>query len=101
MAARLAHPITVADIAAACGLGPRRLHALFREQAGETPHMALTRLRLDQARGLLAHTDLPIAEIALRSGHADQSALTRRLRAVDRLTPAAFRRRARARADSA
>ena len=95
MRARLAHPIVVADIAAASGLSPSRLHALFRDQIGRTPHDVLTGLRLDRARRLLARTDLPIAEIALRTGHADQSALTRRLRAADGITPAAFRRRTR------
>jgi hypothetical protein len=49
-------------------------------------------VKQDLARWLLTRTNLPIAEIAARTGHADQSALTRRLRQALRSTPAALRR---------
>ncbi|CAH2602188.1 AraC family transcriptional regulator [Rhodovastum atsumiense] len=92
MRAHLAEPIGVADIAAAAGLSPTRLHAAFRDRLGSSPHATLARLRLDAAQRLLASSTLPIAEIALRTGHADQSALTRRLRRARGITPALFRR---------
>jgi len=92
MRRHLATPLRVAEIAAAAGVSPTRLHALFRERAGKTPHAALTELRLQAAQRLLAATPLSIAEVALRTGHADQSALTRRLRLACGITPAAFRR---------
>lgn len=87
-----AEPTRVADIAAAAGLSTTRLHALFRERLDTSPHAALARLRLDAAQRLLAGTSLSVAEIAVRTGHADQSALTRRLRLARGVTPAAFRR---------
>jgi AraC-like DNA-binding protein len=95
MRTRASEVIHIADIAAAAGLSETRLHALFRERLGTTPHTTLARMRLDTAQHLLATTSLSIAEIAVRTGHADQSALTRQLRLTRGVTPAAFRRRAR------
>lgn len=92
MRAKLEQPITVADIAAAAGAGETRLHELFRQRTGDTPHGRLAELRLDAACRLLTTTSLPIAEIAVRTGHADQSALTRRLRLSRAITPAVLRR---------
>lgn len=95
MRAHSSRAIGIADIASACGVSPSRLHALFKQAVGESPHATLSRLRLDQARRLLAATDLSIAEIASRTGHTDQSALTRRMRLSDGITPAQYRRNAR------
>lgn len=92
MRAHLARPITVTDIARASGASATRLHDLFRKRTGGTPHGRLAELRLDAAMRLLTTTTLPIAEIAVRTGHADQSALTRKLRLSHGVTPAAMRR---------
>jgi AraC-like DNA-binding protein len=86
--------LAIADIARAAGAGPTRLYQLFRDRLGKTPHQALMDLRLDAAQRLLAASFLPIAEIARRTGHADQSTLTRRLRQSRGVTPAAYRRAA-------
>lgn len=75
--AHLAEPLRIADLAAQCGLGPRRFHALFNEALGETPHQYLNKLRLDTALTELDDMRRPLAEIAARVGFADQSAFTR------------------------
>ena len=90
-----AKPIRVTDVCSAAGLSATRLHALFRKHYGQSPHATLVRLRVEAARQLLARTNLSIAEIAVRTGHGDQSALTRRLRLALGVTPAALRRAAR------
>jgi len=92
MADNLERPITVPDIARAAGLSKSRLHALFRERVGRTPREQLAELRLRGALDLLGNPRLSIAEVAVRTGHCDQSALTRRVRAGCGLTPAAVRR---------
>lgn len=86
--------ITMADVARAAGLGASRLYELFQERLGITPRARLAQVRLRHAQALLARTALPIAEIAVRTGHADQSTLTRHLRRALGVTPAAYRRRA-------
>ncbi|WDD92891.1 AraC family transcriptional regulator [Burkholderia sp. FERM BP-3421] len=74
--AHLAEPLRVADLAAHCGFGLRRFHALFCDAFGETPHQYLRRLRLDTALLLLDDPGRPLADIAIAVGFADQSALT-------------------------
>lgn len=93
MQRRLADPIRIGDIAQAAGMSPSRLHDAFLRRRDATPHALLVALRLDAAERLLADPSLPIAEVALRSGHADQSALTRAMRRERGTTPAQVRRR--------
>jgi AraC-like DNA-binding protein len=80
------------SMAAAVGVSVSRLHALFREEHGTTPHAWLLGHRLHKACEWLASTAAPIAEIALRAGFSEQSALTRALRKATGMTPAAYRR---------
>lgn len=92
----LSKPWTVDIMAERVGVSASRLHALFQESLDKSPRAWLTDLRLEQVCRLLATTDVSIAELAYRSGYADQSALTRALRKATGLTPAAYRRQARA-----
>jgi AraC-like DNA-binding protein len=87
---------TVQVMAEQVGVSASRLHAIFQESLGKSPRAWLTDLRLEQVCRLLATTELSIAELVYRSGYADQSALTRALRKATGLTPAAYRRQARA-----
>ncbi|PWE56191.1 AraC family transcriptional regulator [Metarhizobium album] len=92
MRAHVDRPLGVSDIAREAGVGETRLHGLFRTHHGTTPHAMLMEMRLDAALDLLANTELPIADIALLTGHPDQSALTRRLRQSRGITPLRFRK---------
>ena len=85
-------PWTATGMAERAGLSVSRLHALFREELNTTPRAWLAQLRLNRVREWLGTTDLSIAELAYRSGYADQSALTRAMRKATGLTPAAYRR---------
>lgn len=88
----LAEAISVADIACAAMVSERRLHTLFRSELGSAPHSYVIERRLNFALDLLAATLLPVSQIALLTGHSDQSALTRRLKKQHGITPAAYRR---------
>jgi AraC-like DNA-binding protein len=91
--ARYDQPLTVRDLAVEAGMSQSRFFARFSEVHGATPHAALTDARLRAAQRLLSDTTLSIAEIAVRTGHGDQSALTRRMKAVLGVTPAVWRKR--------
>ena len=93
--ANAARPIRVHELAAMTGVSRTRLHALFRDRLGTSPHAMLVELRLRDARRLLEATPLPIADIAVRCGFADQNAMTRWCHRYFGLTPAVIRRRAR------
>lgn len=92
MKRKLADPIRITDIAAAAGTSASRLHEAFVARRAATPHARLIALRLDAAERLLADPRLSIADAAIGSGHADQSALTRIMRRERGATPAAVRR---------
>lgn len=87
-----AEPLEVADIALAAGVSKARLHALFRDRLGRSPRAFLLDRRLELAQELLADGDLPIVEVALRCGFADQPTLTHAMRRVLGTTPGTVRR---------
>lgn len=79
-------------MAQAASMSLSQLHQRFRQTFGASPQAWLTDLRIQQARRWLAGTSLPIAEIALRAGFADQASLTRAMQRVSATTPAAYRK---------
>lgn len=85
-------PWTIETLASCTAISDSRLHALFLEEFGLSPHRWLAELRLDKVCALLRQSTLPIAEIALRAGFSDQTALTRAMRNAMGETPAAYRR---------
>ena len=89
---RYAEPLTVADLAAEAGMSQSRFFAAFGAAMGRTPHGWLADVRLRAAQHLLSDTRFSIAQIAVRTGHGDQSALTRRMQAVLGVTPGAWRK---------
>ena len=91
--ARFDQPLTVRDLAAEAGMSQSRFFARFAHAYGTTPYAALSDARLRAAQRLLSDTTLSIAEIAARTGHGDQSALTKRMKATLGVTPGAWRKR--------
>jgi AraC family transcriptional regulator len=82
-----AEDISLVEIAAVAGLSPTHLTGVFRREAGVTPYSYVINRRLRQAVHLLRTSDLPIAQVALEAGFADQQHLTRMVRARLRKTP--------------
>ena len=63
----------------------------FRRSTGLPPHQYVMRQRIARAKALLDQTSLSLAEVALRSGFANQSNFTTAFRRIARLTPGAYR----------
>jgi AraC family transcriptional regulator len=76
MAAHLAEPISLADIAAAAGLSRMHFAAQFRAATGLRPHEYLLQRRIERARELLLTSRLPLAEIAFEVGFKTQAHFT-------------------------
>ena len=51
----------------------------------------VTRLRIDHARDRLRHSAVPISEIAIECGYADQTAFSRQFRKTVHLSPLKYR----------
>ena len=67
----------MAAFADAAGVSPRELERQFRKWLKSTPGAYYRGLRLDRARHLLRNTDLPVIEVAFRSGFGSPAHFTR------------------------
>ncbi|MCF7689952.1 MAG: AraC family transcriptional regulator [Cephaloticoccus sp.] len=91
MVTHLAQPISQAGLEQVCGLSSSRLQALFREITGYPPLEYLRRLRVEEARRLLADHKLTVKEIAALTGFRDTSHFSKVFRRIDGLAPAHYR----------
>jgi AraC family transcriptional regulator len=89
--ARFAERLTLDEIARAVGIHPDRLCHGFREQYGCSVGEYVRRLRVEFACGQLARSDIPLVEIALAAGFADQSHFSKIFKRRMGISPAAFR----------
>ncbi|MCK6490477.1 MAG: helix-turn-helix transcriptional regulator, partial [Planctomycetes bacterium] len=89
--AGLAAGASLAAMAAAAGLGRSRFCELYRRLRGTSPGAFLRAERLRRAQELLAHAELPLAEVARQVGYADATVFGRRFRAATGATPGAWR----------
>ena len=86
-------PLPVERIAAGIGLSPRTLSRWCREHLDESPAELVRRLRLDEARRLLAETSLPLKDITAQTGLGDPATLWRVFMQHLGITPAEYRQR--------
>jgi LacI family transcriptional regulator len=84
-------PLDVNAVAAAVKVARRTLERLFRENLRRSLHDEIQRVRLEQAKHLLAKTALPIKTIASKTGFFDANHLNRIFQAALKTTPSAFR----------
>lgn len=94
---RLGEETPLGRIAAEVDAHPVHLARAFRQHYGCTPGEYLRKARVEFACGKLAGSDVPLVEIALAAGFADQSHFTKTFRREMRMTPGEFRRHFRAR----
>jgi AraC family transcriptional regulator len=80
--AHLGEPIGVETLAGIACLSPFHFSRVFSRAVGVTPHRYVVRLRLQRAVDLLREGRYELAEIAARTGFADQSHLSRWVRRV-------------------
>lgn len=69
----------------------RTLELRFRKDFGRTPAEVIRQIRLDNAKNLLANTDLPISEVATLSGYSKAARLNDIFNQVVGTTPSQFR----------
>ncbi|MDB5893475.1 MAG: hypothetical protein JWQ88_1006 [Rhodoferax sp.] len=89
---RLEGDVSIAEVAQACGLSRSHFIRAFRQTTGQTPHQWLMACRVERARELLTTSALPLAEVAVACGFADQSHFTRVFAQLAGLPPGQWRR---------
>jgi AraC family transcriptional regulator len=95
----IAGPVLVADLCALVQLSEAHFARAFRRTFGKSPHAFVIMLRVDLAAQYMLQTEVPLSDIALRCGFADQPHLCRHFRQTTGYTPAAWRRAHRAQED--
>jgi LacI family transcriptional regulator len=85
-------PITAAEVFDQLCVSRTSLEPRFRSVLGRTIHQEILKVRIDRAKTLLAETDLPIKQIAQKTGFNTVQYLTKAFRRSTEDTPAAFRR---------
>lgn len=90
--ANLDQPICLDDLATIVNVSRFHFSRLFKRTVGITALDFVERCRIRRAQMLIADTSLPLAQIALMTGFADQSHFTRRFHRHVGCTPAAYAR---------
>jgi len=98
---RLEQPLEVVTLARHAGVSPRTFARRFREETGTTPLQWLLARRVLEARRLLEETDIPVEEVAGRTGFGTAASLREHFRRATATTPTAYRRSFRPRPDTA
>jgi AraC family transcriptional regulator len=83
--------LSVEELASRLGISPSYFARSFRSSVGLAPHAYVMRRRLLRALELLASTDLPLIDIALATGFADQSHFCRRFHQMTGMPPRTYR----------
>ncbi len=90
---RFRQTLTVRAIAEEIGLHPVHVARTFRETRGLTIAGRIRALRIAEAERLLRDSTMPLAEVALCAGFADQSHFTKSFRRCLGVTPLRYRGR--------
>jgi len=89
--AHLEHKLSLAELAAVAQISPAHFARLFKCATKQTPHQYVITCRMEQAKRLLAKTEVPLSEIGPQVGCADQSHFTALFRKHVSMTPKAYR----------
>ncbi|WP_309006354.1 AraC family transcriptional regulator [Pelagicoccus sp. SDUM812005] len=88
---RFASPITLKEIASACGVTREHFIRSFSRRYQQSPGALLRQLRLQHARGLLETTAQPLETIARSSGFSSANVFCRAFRSAYHTTPTQYR----------
>ena len=90
--ARLAEPLTLAQLAAHARMSVRTFTRRFRQETGVSPQRWLSQQRVALARRLLESTDTPVERVASEAGFGTTASLRQHLHAAIGVAPLTYRR---------
>jgi AraC family transcriptional regulator len=83
--------VVLRQVAEVCELSVSYFARAFKQTFRRPPHQWLTECRVERARDLMANSRMSLAEIAIRCGFTDQSALNRSFKRIYGVTPGTWR----------
>ena len=89
---RISRRPTIAELASIAGMSIYQLDRRMQRVFGLTTGQWVLKTRITHASRVLVESDLPVADVALEAGYADQSAFTRQFRRSTGLSPSEYRR---------
>ena len=89
--ANLSQDLTHSQLAATVAMSPGHFAHAFRQATGLPPHRYVLNRRIEHAKTLLCHTDLPITEIAQRVGCCSHSNFTALFHKATGVAPSHYR----------
>lgn len=89
--AHFAEPLDIGRLAGLCAVSRPHFFRLFRQELGVTAQEFQCRKRLQEAQKLLLTTELPVAEVARRTGWNDPFHFSRLFTRLTGRSPSAFR----------
>jgi AraC family transcriptional regulator len=91
----ISRDLSLAELAGIARVSPSHFKVLFKTAVGLPVHQYVINARIDRALHLIVHTNDALGDIALQSGFANQSHLSRHMRRLHGVSPATLRKQAR------
>ena len=88
----LSEDISLATLADVARLSPYHFVRAFKQSFGLPPHRYMSRLRVEQAKALLANPAMSVTQVGFNLGFSETSSFTTTFRKHTGLTPTAYRR---------
>jgi LacI family transcriptional regulator len=85
--------INIADVLKVVPLSRRLFESRFKKLLGHTPHEEIIRVRMNRVKEMLTETDLPLADIAERTGFEHVEYLSAAFKKREGLSPNRYRTR--------
>ncbi len=84
--------LTIADIQSATGISERKISTIIKDFSGLSVKQFLNQIRINEAKKLLAETELPVVEIAFQCGYGSASHFNRIFKSVENCSPNDYRK---------
>jgi len=88
-----ARDLSLNELASVADVSPSHLKTVFRRTTGLPVHQYIIRLRVEYAVRLTLQTKLPLSEMPIMAGFANQSHMARHTRRIIGTSPGALRGR--------
>jgi AraC family transcriptional regulator len=89
--------LSLQELADVVGMNLYRFVRSFKQSTGVPPHRYVLQQRIERAKSLLANSEVPIVEVALRAGFAGQSNFSTAFHRLTSITPRRYREAVRCR----